>query len=877
MAAAAFATCLSTFVVALTGALRLPNNVDTVHIEALLELGSHRHLQALMSNMTAEAALAKPPSMPAELQAFVRQQLGSSLSESSDSQVFLQARTSKLKVQAESQAQLNFASMDADQARVVLNKMALDTMSKLDIQRAACLSTQGKQKQLLDETSQDVSSFNAQGTSARAQVMATQSAIKRLEELLPRLNQELALHQSKCQETRATLKKQIELIKKDTSTLKEVSSMASCDSLLLQTGLVHCHTQRRGKHHSFVAFKHHALRHKAAQLKSPTMRKALQTALLQVTRHHHRQHHGHSHREERSHHHGHHHHKKPRWHDGRHGHARHHDRKHLALLSQNARTKTTSAAHAGEWPSTKGTKCVNRGVADCGTVRDKLMFMQAGAADDIDGRYADLAHTEEDCKVAKKNLQDQIQATSQRLTEQQEMLAEATTIMINAGEQTRLKGRQLDNLEAEHTKLDSFCHDSVNQAALQLCKIKSIRQELFKMGGSRPFIQDCEVSAWTPEPCSKPCGGGVQNLVRQVVVPNSQGAACPPLSMQVSCNAHECPVDCDMGSWSGWTACSANCGGGIKQRIRHVNRRSQHGGKLCGAEAESVSCAETPCDKDCTLSTWSSWSTCSRACGGGFQERARRVVIQATGMGRCPTEDDHQRLEFMRCNPAACTPATPPLLKCAAKVDVIILLDSSGSLGKPGWDAMKAAGQSLVKAMDPNANDGNGAQVAVLVYSGPKNMNAYKKCTGLSADKVDMLTDCQMSWVEHFTTNTEELAGKIDSIPWRKGSTMTSQALATAEAELVSGRADAESVVIVLADQLPMMPRRTGQVAAALRKKARLIWAVATEAGPGELAKFASWASRPVADNVVYAHTAEDLAKDAALNKIIATACPKVA
>jgi len=74
-----------------------------------------------------------------------------------------------------------------------------------------------------------------------------------------------------------------------------------------------------------------------------------------------------------------------------------------------------------------------------------------------------------------------------------------------------------------------------------------------------------------------------------------------------------------------------------------------------------------------------------------------------------------------------------------------------------------------------------------------------------------------------------------------------------------------------------MMPRRTGQVAAALRKKARLIWAVATEAGPGELAKFASWASRPVADNVVYAHTAEDLAKDAALNKIIATACPKVA
>lgn len=506
-------------------------------------------------------------------------------------------------------------------------------------------------------------------------------------------------------------------------------------------------------------------------------------------------------------------------------------------------------------------------------MRDKLMFMQAGVSDEVDGRLAELASGEEDCKAAKKNLQNQIESGSLRLQEQQEMLAEATTIMIDAGEQSRLKGIQLDRLEAEHKRMDSFCQDSVSQAALQLCKIKSIRQELFKMEKKRPFIQDCEVSAWTPEECSKPCGGGVQNLFRQVVVPDDKGAACPPLTEQHSCNTQECPIDCDMGEWSGWTSCSAKCGGGIKQRIRHVKQRAQHGGKLCGAETESVSCASTSCDKECTLASWSGWSICSRACGGGFQERTRRIVVPSTGLGFCAAEDSKYRLMYKRCNTDKCKPKNPPLLKCAAKVDVIILLDGSGSLGSAGWKNVKKAGQSLVKAMDPKANDGNGAQVAVLLYSGPKNMNSYKKCTG-GAKTVDMGMDCKMIWVSHFTTDTGAVAENIDNLMWQKGSTMTSQALASAEAELSNGRSDATPVVIVLADKLPMMPRKTGEAAASLRKKARLIFAAAT--GPTELPKFASWASRPVADNFIYMHSVEDFATNTTLNKIISSACPKV-
>jgi hypothetical protein len=331
-------------VMALVGAI-LPN-VDMLPVEALMELGTHRHLQALMSNMTAEVALATPPAMPAALKTFINKQLGAGIGER-NSQVFLQAHTTK-STKMESELQLDLATMDADKARVVLNKMAKDTMAKLDMQRVECLSQQSKQKQLLDETGQDVSSFNAQGTTARAQLMATQTAIKRLEEMIPKLSLELSLHDSKCKESRVSLKKQIELVQKDASTLSSVSNMASCSSLL-QTGLLHCHKHHKGRGHSFVAFRHSALRHKVAQLKLAKSRQALQTVLLEVAVGRHRRHHGkHARsgrsRRERQHRHRRHRHMKVNRHK-HHRHSRSHGHKHLTLLSQGSKTRTASSVN----------------------------------------------------------------------------------------------------------------------------------------------------------------------------------------------------------------------------------------------------------------------------------------------------------------------------------------------------------------------------------------------------------------------------------------------------------------------------------------------------------------------------------------------------
>merc|ERR1712139_91876 len=104
-----------------------------------------------------------------------------------------------------------------------------------------------------------------------------------------------------------------------------------------------------------------------------------------------------------------------------------------------------------------------------------------------------------------------------------------------------------------------------------------------------------------------------------------------------------------------------------------------------------------------------------------------------------------------------------------------------------------------VSAMDAT----KGAQVAALSYSGPLTMDKLKKCTGQApkgsspqANSVDMYTDCNLAWHAHFTVDTTTVANSIKGMSWRKGSTMTSQALAIAEAELINGRPATPAVVV---------------------------------------------------------------------------------
>lgn len=60
-----------------------------------------------------------------------------------------------------------------------------------------------------------------------------------------------------------------------------------------------------------------------------------------------------------------------------------------------------------------------------------------------------------------------------------------------------------------------------------------------------------------------------------------------------------------------------------------------------------------PCNRDCKLSYWSAWSSCSLPCGSsGYQTKERRVLVREGSCGSCPyhlTERRGCNREVWRC------------------------------------------------------------------------------------------------------------------------------------------------------------------------------------------------------------------------------------
>jgi len=151
----------------------------------------------------------------------------------------------------------------------------------------------------------------------------------------------------------------------------------------------------------------------------------------------------------------------------------------------------------------------------------------------------------------------------------------------------------------------------------------------------------CEMTAWSEwSSCSNSCAGGSQRRKRNIKVPTQGGGQpCPPESQQWQlCNTHACPVDCIMQGWGAWSACSMTCGTGTAFRSRAVLINNANGGVACPEGlTQTESCNARDCPHDCQLGEWETWGACSRTCGGGHQPRTRRLIVgSASGGAACP-------------------------------------------------------------------------------------------------------------------------------------------------------------------------------------------------------------------------------------------------
>ena len=173
--------------------------------------------------------------------------------------------------------------------------------------------------------------------------------------------------------------------------------------------------------------------------------------------------------------------------------------------------------------------------------------------------------------------------------------------------------------------------------------------------GQTACVTDCALSAWSAwDACTASCGtGGTQGRTRtEVTAAQNGGAACSTnVSHSRACNDHACPVDCTLTTWSNWGACGLTCGDGLRSRERTVATQAAHGGAACDTtRSESEACNDSPCPVNCTVSEWSSWSDCTKACGTGSETRTRSITQQANNSGTVCPSLNHTR----DCNTHAC-------------------------------------------------------------------------------------------------------------------------------------------------------------------------------------------------------------------------------
>ncbi|KAF3692339.1 Thrombospondin type-1 domain-containing protein 7A Precursor [Channa argus] len=170
-------------------------------------------------------------------------------------------------------------------------------------------------------------------------------------------------------------------------------------------------------------------------------------------------------------------------------------------------------------------------------------------------------------------------------------------------------------------------------------------------------------SSTTPPPTMTSVINSFKLRKRQITnEPTGGPGNCPHLVEAVPCDEPSCY------DWQlvGLDPCIPDdekpCGSGTRlAQVRCVNSNGEEVDRnLCSSSSppEPIPC-EVPCSRDCVLSDWTPWSTCSQTCSSktieGKQMRTRSILAYNAGEGGslCPNSSALQ--EVRNCNEHACT------------------------------------------------------------------------------------------------------------------------------------------------------------------------------------------------------------------------------
>jgi len=228
----------------------------------------------------------------------------------------------------------------------------------------------------------------------------------------------------------------------------------------------------------------------------------------------------------------------------------------------------------------------------------------------------------------------------------------------------------------------------------------------------------------------------------------------------------------------------------------------------------------------------------------GHRTRYRHALHPPLGDGQCPLETDTARRELAMCNDMACKTAEPT---CASKVDLVLVLDGSGSVKSEGWTKISEFAKLLTGKIKFGEEH---AKVGLVQFS----------------------TEAKL--FQSLTATSSEVDTQLAGMAWLKGSTNTAEAFVLARETFLSGRKDAQGVVVVITDGMPSSKYLTSTSVARIKDQGVRVVFVAVGSSVNERV-LAHWASWPSHENIVTVPDFEKLdAKK--VTDLVLTICPVV-
>jgi len=743
-------------------------------------------------------------------------------------------------------------------ARKMLNDMIYESMIKYDKEIMRCTEYYSKQCALMEVARGEIAAANYVAANSRMLILDAQANINACEEDIPETKAELREHNAKCAADLAKLNARLKIVLGDIAVMTMILKMTDCNTAfyqMQQMALLHCQDPCTKK--SFVSFEHSGVQAEVNKLQSHLSKELFSQAFADLA-------------------------------EGAEA-LEAYESGAVALLQKQEPMINKTKFNNPPVPRTKvpgnpcidpykgapspedkrAAKCTIKKSPMCFKLQERFLLIQAGIADERDQLTVDIAKLKASCAETRLTLETAIANDEALLDSSQTKLADATTKEASAGEKARVVAKENEEYNSDLVKQMKKCSGNYITFETELCALKKIRGELYKMKGDghNGFFQDCEVSKWAPEECTKKCAGGEQKLVRSVLTHPNGGTKCLPLASMRSCNNHPCPVDCVLASWTGWSKCSADCGGGVTQRLRDVKQAMKYGGKPCSAKKETKACNIKACEMDCDLSDWTKWASCSKDCDGGTRKRQKFVTKPAEGSGKCPSKWSKWRLEYKPCNMKRCRVREGQAMRCNKTMDIILLVDGCPKGGKKSWDAQIKAAQTFVGSFNPKKT-----QMSVINYCGPRTWSGVSKCTGKSTKKVDIPKTCKVKIVQHFTNDLKKIKTMLAGMTMQKGMKLLSLAFLAAKDELTLGRKKAHTSTVTFIDGPPLSPRKTALAAKMIRKMARVTLVALSKLSPLKLLK--KLATRRWQENIVVVGSTEKLLRPSAVTHVIANICP---